>query len=104
METPEVTHQWVVTYDGKNPAETAWAPCFASSYDEARAEWLAWALENGLPTTGVTFWYQLTAVARSDWVEVGEDTDYRKVIGVIWNEFRDHPQEPTVYGSHPKPQ
>ena len=101
MERPEITHQWVVTYDGKNPEDTFRSMLFASSYEQAVREYEDWAIDNGYPLDNVTFWYQLTAVARSDWTPVGEDTDYDQLMDVIWREFRTTEPSPEIFGSHP---
>ncbi|WP_210580244.1 hypothetical protein [Actinomyces succiniciruminis] len=100
MDRPEIIHQYVVTYDGLNPDETRRALLFADTYDGARAEYIDWAIEHNLPLDNVTFWYQLTAMARSNWTPVGEDTDTDELMDVIWNEFQTK-TAPEVFGSHP---
>lgn len=88
MRGPYPDNQFAVTFDGKGPDRPHYLPLLSTDYEVAKSEALEVAREQGLDPDKVRIFYRVQVTAYTEWAEVGDDTDYEKVIAGLYRHFQ----------------
>lgn len=88
MRGPFRDNNFVITYDGLDADSTRPLPLFASSFADAKREGDDFARRNRIDPSAIRVFYRVQVTAFTEWVEVGEDTDYEEVVAALYRDFR----------------
>ncbi|MDO5049372.1 MAG: hypothetical protein Q4D87_05765 [Actinomycetaceae bacterium] len=80
--------EYIVTFEGQTPEEAKGHSLPSPDYDIAKSIGIEMAYDYGHDPDKNRIFYRTVIIASTDWVEVGDDSNYEEVIEQINREFR----------------
>lgn len=88
MQQIEQHNEYIITFGNQTPDQAGPDYFTSSDYDYAKAEAYKLAYQLGLDPDEIRIFYRIAITVNTNWVEVGNDTNYEEAIQQIYDEFK----------------